>query len=407
MWIEALYLLIRGPHFGARRALAERERLLLSTFLSLGKGYGHFDAAIGSLFFLRATRLALSWGVPDVASQGAGYVGALFGFEGTPTGVARAERWIAHGEKLALEHGDAYGLAFSNLAHGMTLCCSGDWTAAVTSFDSAAANFDEHFAKSDWEATVAKTTSLFALMHIGDFTELGRRAQLFIQQASRRGDLALEVESSLNFALFLAVSDQLEDARDRVERTIRLWKAPSYTFQHWIALRCRTMLNMLEERYEIALRELETETRSAEQAGLMAMQVVRIEAHETRGRALLGAAGRSNDAAKDRLLHQTRKLVTRLRREKQRAHALAPSYVLEAGAAWLNDSRAAAIDHLDNAVLHYQAANMQTHAAAARFNVARMRGSRDLQEQAAQTMRSNGVVCPERWARAQLPVELR
>ena len=137
---------------------------------------------------------------------------ALFGFSGTASGFRRANEWIAQAEDIARENSDGYGLAFGALARGMTLCCSGSWLEAITRFDAAATTFGEHFAKGDWEATVARTTALFALMQLGNFSELGARARSCMQDALRRGDLALEVEAGLNLALCAAASDRLDEA---------------------------------------------------------------------------------------------------------------------------------------------------------------------------------------------------
>jgi tetratricopeptide (TPR) repeat protein len=288
----------------------------------------------------------------------------------------------------------------------MTLCCSGEWRRAVAGFDAAAADFDQRYAKSDWEATVAKTTTLFAFMQLGDFEELERHARRFLQEALHRGDLVLEVEAALNLALVSVARDHLEEARAWTARASSLWRPPSYTFQHWIALRVRSLTRLWVGQYDEALLEFEAEVRRAEHAGLTAMQVVRVEANETRGRALLGVANRSSAAERRQQLARVRRLIRALRREEHRLHALAPSHVLEAGVAWLEGRRGDAIGQLERAAALYARCEMQSHAAAAWLNIAQIRGSLALADEARETLLKNGVQRPETWARVQLPVEL-
>ena len=188
---------------------------------------------------------------------------------------------------------------------------------------------------------------------------------------------------------------------------MKLWDAPSYTFQHWIALRIRTSVNLLQARYDIAVGELDTETRFAQQAGLTEMQVVCIEAAETRGRAYLGAALEADTRKRAALLERVRKLARELRRIEGRPHALAPSYLLEAGILWLSASTsklARSSSKQPQAIGKpiwkptplRPSSTWHAHAA----NSVRM-------ETAARCLQKNGVACPERWARAQFPVEAR
>ena len=402
LYAEVARLLARGPKLKARRTLGAREQLVLDTFGSIGKGLVSCDASLGSWFFLRAGRRALDWGEPQLAARGITYLASLLGFSGSPGAVARAERWLDAGERIAKDRGDDHALAFCLVGRGMVACCTGRWESAIDMFDSAASTLDTRFGGSDWEANLAKGTSLFALVQRGEIRELEARAGALTQEARERGDLGLEVESNLYLAFTALARDNVEDAHRCVARNLGLWTIRGYHFQHWIALRFEVHTLLYEGSWEKALARMEDGLVHARGANLTAMQLVRIEAHDLRGRAAIGAASRNVGARRSRALEALREDIQRLSRE-DRPHARAPAEALRAGLALLEGDRSGARKRLLAAALAYDASAMPTHALAMRFHAAKLlREGSALAIEAA--LEERGIASPQRWARMHSPI---
>ncbi|MBX3189197.1 MAG: protein kinase [Labilithrix sp.] len=396
-------LLLRGPKMKEQRALTDRERILLDTFGSIGKGLTACESSLGSWFFLRAARRALDWGEPKLAVRGITYLASLLGFSGVPSDVERADKWIAAGVALAKEHDDGHALAFCEVGRGMIEVCCGRWERAIQTFAAAAEVLDAQFAASDWEANLAKGALLFALVQVGHIGELEERASTFTREARERGDLALEVESNLYVSLAAIARDSVADARRCIDRNLRLWTMRGYHFQHWIALRFGAMTCLYDGSFEEALAMMDEGIPRARAANLTAMQVVRVEAHDLHGRAALGVAARAKRLRRARAIARVEEDIATLAREK-RPHAQAPASMLRAGLAVLRRDRELALAHLAAAVRAYDEAAMRTHSLTAGWHVATLTRDVAAIERIENALRERGVRAPARWARMHLAV---
>jgi len=408
LYAEVARLLVRGPKLEAPRALTAREQLELDTFGSIGKGLIACDASLGSWFFLRAGRKALDWGEPQLAARGITYLASLLGFSGAPSAVARAERWLDAGERIARDRRDEHALAFCQVGRGMIACCTGQWERAIGVFDAAASTLDTRFGGSDWEANLAKGTSLVALAQRGEIRELESRAGALTQEARERGDLALEVESNLYLAFIALARDNVDDAHRCVARNLELWTLRGYHFQHWIALRFEVHALLYEGAWEKALTMMDEGLTQARAVNLTAMQLVRIEAHDLHGRAALGVARRSAGRARARAVAALRDDIKRLSRE-DRPHARAPAAALRAGLALLENDRDAARVRLLDAAFAYDASAMPTHALAMRWHAARLargveREGHASARESERALAGRGISAPQRWARMHSPI---
>jgi eukaryotic-like serine/threonine-protein kinase len=405
LYAEIGRLLLRGPVVRAGHVSSPRERVVLETFLSIGKGFASYDTMLGSWFFVRAARRALDAGEPKVAVRAMAYTASLLGFSGSEANRERADKWLSAGEALAARHGDGHALAFCQVARGMIECCAGEWRQAVATFAAAAQVLDSTYAASTWEADTAKSTSLFALVQLCDLRELDVRANALTREARTRGDLALEVDSNLPLALVALGRDSVQDAHRCIDRNLELWTAEGYHFQHWHALRFRTLALLYAGACDEALGRLDHEVPRAREANLTSMQVVRVEALDLEGRAALGAAARVRGRRRAALLARVARAVERLEREK-RPHALAPAAVLRAGISHLGGDRERASRHLDEATATYALAFMTTHALTSSWLLARIAGDRARAERIAGELAGRGVAAPTRWARMHLGLEV-
>lgn len=402
LYAEIVRLLIRGPSGRAKKVISARERLLLRTFLSIGKGLSSYESSLGATFFLRAARHALDWGEPVVAARGAAYMASLLGFSGKASDLRRAGAWLEAAERWADSAGDGHSRAFCQVGRGMVEVCAGEWRRSITTFDEAVRVLDARYAASNFEADIAKNTPLFALVQLGDVVELERRASLLTADAQRRGDLALEVESNLYLALAHLRADRVSDAHACVDRNMRLWTASGFHFQHWIALRFRVHALLYSGAAREAYERMDAGLPHARAANLTSMQVVRIEGHDLRGRAALGCAAAEAGRARARTLDRVERDAAALSSEK-RAHALAPAENLRGGAALLRGDRRAAVRHFQRARDAYESADMRRHADIAALHMGMV--SPTTSGRALDGL-SSVAASPERWAAMHLGFDL-
>ncbi|MBS2014285.1 MAG: protein kinase [Deltaproteobacteria bacterium] len=406
LYAEVARLLLRGAKLKKERIVTGRDRLVLDTFASIGKGLMSCDASLGSWFFLRAARRALDWGEAQLAARGITYLASILGFSGAPSAVARAERWLDAAEAIARGSDDEHALAFCLVGRGMVSCCTGRWARAIEDFDRAASALDARFGGSDWESNLAKGTSLFALVQMGDVRELEARAGALTQEARERGDLALEVESNLYLAFTALARDNVADARRCIARNLGLWTVRGYHFQHWIALRFEALMLLYAGSYEEALARMEEGLSLARAANLTSMQVVRVEGHDLRGRAAVGVALRSTGAKRERALACLREDAEQLASEG-RSHARAPAEALRAGLALASGDGAVARSRLLHAALAYEESSMGAHALAMRWHVASLSEDRTSREACERALAARGIAAPSRWARMSAPLPER
>jgi hypothetical protein len=347
--------------------------------------------------------MALAWGEPKLAIRGIAYVATLLGFSGTPGSRRRAYEWLAAGEKLAHERDDRHAFAFCQVGRGMIECCAGEWRKSIATFDAAAATLDE-CAASGFESVTAKNTSLFSLVQLGDIQELDARATAFSQEARKRGDLALEVEANLYLALTALGRDDAADAHRCVDRNLTLWTLRGYHFQHWIALRFRTLTRLYEGAFLDAVAQIDEELPRARAANLTAMQVVRIEAHDLHGRASLDALQTARSSERSRLIAGVKADIKQLERER-RPHATAPARALRAGLALLEGNRKDAVSCLERGIQDYEAADMPMHALMAKRHLAKLKADHARLTEIDQTLVAQGISAPERWARMHLALD--
>lgn len=398
---ELARLLVRGPVASPPRKISRRERVLLDTYASIGKGLASYDATLGPWFYLRAARAALEWGDVTLAARGIAYTATILSFDGSASGAQRAERWVAAATALAEKNDDGHGVAFAQVGLGMIQCCVGSWAAALGTFDAAAKTLDDRYAASTWEADTAKNTSLFVLIQMGDVLELERRALALTREARHRGDLALEVESNLYLAFAALARDDAAEARRCIAANMRQWTLRGYHFQHWIACRFSTMADLYEGHHEEALARMDRDLPRARAANLTGMQVVRIEAADLHGRAALGAAARATGSRRRTLLDSVRADARSLLREG-RPHAVAPAEVLLGGIAMLEGDRSSSLRHLERAAATYAGAGMKTRVLAVQWHLQRLRRRPEDLELVVRSLRDRGVHAADRWARMNL-----
>jgi len=233
---------------------------------------------------------------------------------------------------------------------------------------------------------------MFALRHLGAFTDLRRSYLEYVRDAARRGDRYAETTLIRACNMVWLAQDDVSQARKDLERAT--WPAPVGGFlhlQHWFELRALSEIDLYagEPRQRPGFPEL---------AGSL---MVRVQKVRTESRFLLGRVG----LASARTPSERRAAVaaaTRLARDLERermTYTHVWGLLLRSGAEALEDNASAAAETLRKAAAAADQAEMRLCAAAARRRLGGILGGdegAELVAQADKWMKSEGILNPRR-----------
>jgi len=394
----------RRLRFDDRPSLTPLDEHQLAVCIGVGKGFSAYDPMIGAHFFITATRKALAGRAPGPAAYGLSIVGAFACYAGEPRRSARGLEQIEQAEWVARACGDVKAEAMCGIARAVAETCLGRWRVGLEGFDEAVRMLEERCFWANWELLIARSTALLTLEKLGDLRELEARVPKLVREGEERGDVALWVEATLYAALLKLSADAPDEAVAMVDGALAKWTSAQYTFQHWHGLRIRALAELIRGPDADALTSFLDERRALRRHDQEDMKIVRVENDATAGRlalALLGQDPARGDAK------ELRKLVARsvkaLERERV-GHATALEASLRAGLAALDGDDARLRRELGRATDAFRGADMGIHHDVCRARLAAASGDDAGFEAALGDLRDRGLVRPERWLEALVPL---
>ena len=127
----------------------------------------------------------------------------------------------------------AYPRGMVALARGVATYLEGDWNEAHVHCDRACDIFRERCTGVHWERNTASAFGLWALSHMGEIAELGRRWPRLLAEARDRGDLyAVMNLSTYLLSIVRLAADEPDLARDEVGQAMAHWSRGGYHVQH-------------------------------------------------------------------------------------------------------------------------------------------------------------------------------
>jgi len=251
-----------------------------------------------------------------------------------------------------------------------------------------------------FEWTSLQLYTLWALYYLGEAKEIRERVFQLVAEAESRGDIYSEVNfsTSLNVLAWL-VGDEVEEATARLDKAMAQWSQSGYHLQHYWEMIARVQILMYKGDNEVAWRTVSEAWADLRRSFLPRVQVVRIEAWATRGRAAL--AGGDAPA----LLREAKRASKKVRRERL-GWALSLADLLDAGIAARRGDEVACLEYLESAQAGFATSNMKLYAAAARWcRGKRLEGTEGegLVAHAEQWMAEQGIVAPEKIVRMLAP----
>lgn len=253
------------------------------------------DPARGADFQARLLRGALAVGEPKRVGLALALEAAYQARLG-PQRLPGCWHLLEDVRRIAEETGDPFVMAYHDICSGITAYFAGRFAQARAQLQVAEDRFSVLPGCTTYELNLARLFRLFAVQRTGALGELREWLEVYLRDASARGDLYAETTMTRAFNGVWLAADAPEVARRELTR--KPWMASDTVFhiQHWYELRARVELDL----YTRNLDHIEAHRRAFEalEASLITRaQLVRAEVHWLQARmALLEAASSAQPA---------------------------------------------------------------------------------------------------------------
>jgi hypothetical protein len=285
------------------------------------------------------------------------------------------------------------------MAKGATALLSGQWSLARTGLDEAEHIFRNRCTGVTWERDTIHNFSLWALLQLGDITELSRRWTALYRESRDRGDrYAASILSTFYITMIkLARNEQLESEAD-LDAAVRHGDGRMFNLQNSAALEALVHYHLYRSNVTHAWARVTTIWPEYARSMLLRVQLIKIHMLELRARTALAMAERVTQSAV--YIRQAKADARQLESEGQKC-AVAHAHYVRAGIAACAEDPVAAIEALNRAATAYDAAEMPLRASILRYRLGEIQNdeeTRTRREDAEKWIKAQGIVSPTRWA---------
>ena len=392
-----LALRLRGWSFEERSADAvDPEELRRIDVCWSGEiGLCQVDLLLASQLHARHLWWALGAGEPRRIARGLALEIFFGAIEGRPENEAAD---LAH--QLVARLDDDNTLSLIEMAAGMRACLEGRWEDARVELRSAEQRLHEpRPGNVSWELDTVLCFRLLADLQTGRWPELFDELPRLLKTSRERGDLYLEVHlRQWVESLRQLADDAPERAAEAVGKAIERWSQHGFHYQHFGHLVAAVQIALYQGDGESAWRRVGESWPRLERAMIRRIAMVRVQAHDLRGRAALLAAESSDDGGKRRRrLRRAARDAQRLEREPMpwaRAHGA----LLRAATAALRGRHDQVRAPLELARELFETAGMPIHRLIVERRLAQHFGDTAAVADADVALRELGIRRPDRFA---------
>lgn len=310
-----------------------------------------------------------------------------------------AEKGLQKAEELAERLDDDYLRGFARVTRGVNLSHRGHWSEGLAMLDDGQTLLRERCVNVAWEVSIAVTTMIRAMMHLGAVRELDRLTPRWMREAADRGDIYLGAVAGISDAWLRLVDDDVDGARRAIATAEEGWPEEVHHYQRFQSLVVAVRADLYEGLGPQALARLEDAWGWLLTSYIPYSPDTRAEIRLLWAQCLLAAATEADDPKP--LLRRARGYGRKLRRDQHRDGRGAEAYV-EAVLHHHAGSPDKARLSLDRAASHWDALGRKLHAGCVRRRKALLLDGEGL-EQADAALRELGVAVPSRFADAYLP----
>ena len=398
-------LRLRGLSFRSRdeTQVSAEDLTRIDLCWSAVAGLSVIDPILGADFQTRGLLLALRAGEPFRISRALAMEAAHRSTAGNRS-ARRVESLIRQAEIVALGLDSPHARGMIHMVRGVSGLMLGQWKLAQSSFDNAEALLRNHCTGVTWERDTIHSLALWALMHMGQITELKRRWSLLIREAQDCGDLyAATTLTTFYMTMIRLADDDCTGIEDELENVMKQWTRRGFFIQHSTAFRSLMHLDLYRGRVDAAWARLSAIWPEYSHSMLLRIQMIRIQMLELRARSALALAelGKNTDS----MLMSAEQDARRLEREGQPWSVAHAHYVRAAIAACREDS-STALHQLALAAELFDAADMPLCGWVMRYKIGEIQGGGEGQAlitRAEEWMSSQSIKSPARWSRMVAP----
>jgi serine/threonine protein kinase len=392
----------RGRKFRPRdeRDVLERDLRRFEACWSAGKGLLSVDNIRGAYFFVRALLVALDAGEPHRLVRALAIYGMMQVFEGDPRGHARGSRILDEADQLARPLNDAYLDNLVRICRGTAKMSVGKFREGLEMMESGLEGLEANSSGITWEIGSCRSSCFNARLWLGEIREITQAAPSFQRLSARVGSVFAEVTAELYTAFGQIAAGHPQAARERVHGAMAKWTRYGFHFQHWLAVKVEAWCDLYEGNADAAWARLELAWPALEDSGLLRVQLMKVDALLLRGLAAVA----TSDARPKRLAIAARDVVSL--RKLGREASSAASELLGGQVALAERKEAEARRSLRRAIDGFRVADARLHAECARRRLGELTGGAEGEAMIVKSeewMRAQGIVDPEKFARAFAP----
>jgi hypothetical protein len=291
--------------------------------------------------------------------------------------------------------------------HGLVSFLEGRWRDAQRHCDRAEVVLRERCVDVGWELSQSRLFAFWALTHMGDLVEAGRRQKLLLREALERGDRLSEVNVTVGVGAILWLArDDAAGARRVAGETMSRWSHAGFQVQHCFDNYAASQADLYMDDAASAYRRLITTWPVLVDSMLMRVQLIRCSMLQARASCAIAlAATRAPGPDNKRLLAQATRDARAIAKEGMEwSSALARA--LEASIAATSGQMRSGQGLMAEAVAAFEKVEMRLLAAAARRRLGEWKGGAEglaLVADADEMMRAQGIRKPDRMAWALVP----